>query len=163
MSILRICQWLEQTSWGTAIREARWLWPTIDTMHLFGIVMLVGATSAVDLRLLGVVMRQEPVSTLNHRLLPWAWVGFGIQIISGCLMFSSDAVQIYGNGPFRWKMVMLVLVALNFLVFHKWTSRGMERWDVHVAAPAAAKAFAALSLLLWVGIVTLGRWIAFVG
>ena len=162
MGILGVCQWLEQTSWATAIREGRWLWPTIETLHLFGIVVLVGATSALDLRLLGLVMRQEPVSKLEQRLLPWAWAGFGIQMISGGLMFSSEAVKIYGNGPFRWKMVMLVLVALNFLVFHKGASRGMERWDVHAEAPAAAKVFAALSLLLWLGIVTAGRWIAFV-
>jgi hypothetical protein len=67
----------------------------------------------------------------------------------------------YGSTPFRWKMLMLVLVALNFLVFHLGAYRGVERWDVNAEAPAAAKVFAVLSLLLWCGIVIAGRWIAF--
>ena len=58
--IFTICQWLEQTTVGTSIRESLWLFPIIETVHIFGIILLVGATSILDLRLMGLTFRDEP-------------------------------------------------------------------------------------------------------
>jgi hypothetical protein len=88
--IVRICEWLEQTSVGTSIRESLWLFPIIETVHIFGIILLVGATSILDLRLMGLTFRDEPVSKLAQRFLPWAWAGFLIQVVTGLLLFSSE-------------------------------------------------------------------------
>ena len=68
--IFAICQWLEQTAVGTSIRESLWLFPIIETVHIFGIILLVGATSILDLRLMGLTFRGEPVSKLARRFLP---------------------------------------------------------------------------------------------
>ena len=87
--IFAICQWLEQTTVGTSIRESLWLFPIIETVHIFGIILLVGATSILDLRLMGLTFRDEPVSKLAERFLPWAWAGFLIQVVTGLLLFSS--------------------------------------------------------------------------
>src|ERR1700680_2757691 len=95
--IFAICQWLEQTMVGTAVRESLWLFPMIETVHIFGIISLVGATSILDLRLMGLTFREEPVSKLATRFLPWAWAGFIIQVATGLLMFSSEATKMYVN------------------------------------------------------------------
>ena len=77
MSILfALCQWLEHSSMGTAVRESTWLFPTIETLHIFGIILLVGSTSILDLRLLGWAFREDSVSQLARRYLPWTWAGF---------------------------------------------------------------------------------------
>src|SRR6202035_5915626 len=100
-----IAQWLEQTSVGTAIRESLWLFPVIETVHIVGIISLVGGTSILDLRLMGLPFRDEPVTKLAKRFLPWAWFGFIVQVVTGLLMFSSEAVKMYGNWAFQIKML----------------------------------------------------------
>src|SRR6266481_1774749 len=90
-----ICHWLEQTSVGTAIREALWLFPVIETIHIFGIILLVGGTSILDLRLMGLTFREEPVTKLAKRFLPWAWAGFIIQVTTGLFMLAGEATKMY--------------------------------------------------------------------
>src|SRR5882672_2532360 len=79
--LLTLCKWLEQTSVGAGVRESLWLFPAIETVHLFGIILLVGSTVAFDLRLLGFALREHSVSRLASRLLPWAWIGFAVQVL----------------------------------------------------------------------------------
>ena len=96
--------WIDHTTIGTTIRQSAWLFPLIETFHLFGIVSLVASTSILDLRLLGTgPMRHWPVSKLTRRLLPWAWWGFAVQLVTGLLMTSSESVKNYHNHAFRLK------------------------------------------------------------
>jgi hypothetical protein len=160
--MIGLCKWLEQTSIGTAVRDSLWLFPTIETLHLFGIVLLVGSTSALDLRLLGLSLRNQSVSTVAARLLPWAWVGFVVQIVTGILLFSSEATKCYVNLAFRLKMLMILLAGVNAMVFH-WTAyRSVGKWDDAPSTPIGAKLAGSFSILLWFGIVAAGRWIAFI-
>ena len=115
--IFSICQWLEQTPVGTSIRESLWLFPIIETVHIFGIILLVGATSILDLRLMGLTFRDERVSKLAQRFLPWAWAGFIIQVITGLLLFSSEATKMYGNIGFDIKMLLIAVAGINALRF----------------------------------------------
>lgn len=161
MNMLAFCQWLENSSWATAIHQSLWLFPMLETAHLFGIVSLVGATSALDLRLMGLTMKGEPVSRIAARLLPWAWAGLTIQVVTGFCLFASEATRCLDNKAFRLKMVMLVLAGLNALVFHWTVYRRVASWDDAPATPLAAKFAGFCSILLWFGIVAAGRWIAF--
>jgi hypothetical protein len=161
MNILAFCQWLENSSWATAIHQSLWLFPMLETAHLFGIVSLVGATSALDLRLMGLTMKGEPVSKIAGMLLPWAWAGLTIQVLTGFCLFASEATRCFENKAFRIKMVMLVLAGLNALIFHQTVYRRVARWDDAPATPLAAKFAGCCSILLWFGIVAAGRWIAF--
>lgn len=154
--------WVDHTTIGTAIRQSPWLFPLIETFHLFGIVSLVASTSILDLRLLGTgPLRHWPVSKLTRRLLPWAWWGFAIQIVSGLLMTSSEAVKNYHNPAFRLKMLLILLAAANFWLFHSTSYKHVAEWDNNRRSPLAARFAAVLSLLLWFGIVAAGRYIAY--
>jgi len=155
------CQWLENSSWATAIHQSLWLFPMLETAHLFGIISLVGATSALDLRLIGLTMKGEPVSKIAGRLLPWAWAGLTIQVVTGFCLFASEATRCFDNKAFRIKMVMLVLAGLNALLFHQTVYRRVTTWDEAPATPLGAKFAGCCSILLWFGIVAAGRWIAF--
>jgi hypothetical protein len=161
-NMLSLCRWLEHTSVGTSVRESLWLFPTIETLHLFGIVLLVGSTSALDLRLLGLSMRGQSVSKLAARLLPWAGVGFAVQIVTGILLFSSEAAKCYINIAFRMKMLMILLAGVNAIVFHYTAYRSVGKWDDAARTPIGAKVAGTLSILFWFGIVAAGRWIAFI-
>ncbi len=159
--MLAFCKWLEQTTVGGGIRESLWLFPAIETLHLFGIVLLVGTSTVFDLRLLGWMKRRERVSEVWARLLPWAWAGFAAQVVTGALLFSSEAVKVYSNPAFRLKMLLLLLVGVNLLIFH-WTAyRKVAARDGGEAVPVGAKVAACVSILLWVGVVAAGRFIGF--
>jgi hypothetical protein len=161
MNMFAFCQWLENSSFATAIHQSLWLFPMLETAHLFGIVSLVGATSALDLRLIGLTMKGEPVSRIAGRLLPWAWAGLTIQVVTGFCLFASEATRCFENKAFRIKMVMLVLAGLNALIFHQTVYRRVTTWDEAPATPLGAKFAGCCSILLWFGIVAAGRWIAF--
>jgi hypothetical protein len=127
---------------------------------MFGIVVLVGATSILDLRLMGLMLRDEPVSRLAHATLRWAWISFTVMVVTGSLMFVAEATKCYNSAPFRLKMLMMVLAGVNALIFHSFAYRGVKWWELG-STPFAAKFAGALSLIFWFGIVGAGRWIAF--
>ena len=160
--IFAICQWLEQISIGTVIRESLWLFPVIETVHIFGIILLVGGTSILDLRLMGLTFRDEAVSKLARRFLPWAWAGFIIQVTTGLLMFSSEATKMYVNRAFQVKMLLIVAAGVNALVFHSLAYQSVGKWDKDPVAPMSARVAGLISILFWFGIVAMGRWIAYV-
>jgi len=160
--MLQLCQWLDQTSIGTAIRQSLWLFPALETIHLLGMAALVGTITVLDLRLLGWAARRQRVSDLAERLIPWAWIGFAVQIITGTLLFSSEAVKIYGNPAFRLKMLLLLLAGFQALIFQTVISPRLSAWDERSRLPLAAKITGAISILLWLSIVTAGRFIGFV-
>jgi hypothetical protein len=160
--ISAICVWLEQTGWGTTIRESLWLFPVIETVHIFGIILLVGATSILDLRLMGLSFRDESVSLLAGRFIPWALAGFIIQVVTGFLLFSSEATKMQGNLGFRIKMLLILIAGINALVFHSVAYKSVGKWDRDPVGPLSARAAGLISILLWFGIVAAGRWIAYV-
>jgi len=157
-----ICHWLEQTSVGTAIRESLWLFPVIETVHIFGIILLVGGTSILDLRLMGLTFREEPVTKLARRFLPWAWAGFIIQVTTGLLMFASEATKMYVNTAFQIKMLMILAAGVNAFVFHSLAYQSVGKWEKDPVAPLSARIAGLVSILFWFGIVAAGRWIAYV-
>ncbi|HUD63526.1 MAG TPA: DUF6644 family protein [Candidatus Sulfotelmatobacter sp.] len=162
LDLVPFCKWLEQSWVGGGVRESSWLFPVIETVHLLGMAALVGTVGVFDLRLLGWVMRGERVSELGARLLPWAWAGFVMQVITGVILFSSEAVKVYGNPAFRMKMLLILLAGVHALIFHWGVERDVAAWDVSAVLPAKAKAAGAISILLWIGIVAAGRFIGFV-
>ena len=159
--LFAICQWLENTTMGTAIRESSWLFPTIETGHLFGIISLVASTSILDLRLIGIAFREQSVSKLMNRCMAWAWVGFSLQVVTGFFLFSSEATKMYGSLVFQIKMLLIVLAGLNGLAFHFLAYRKVAAWDNSPVTPVSAKFAGCFSILLWFGIVAAGRWISY--
>jgi hypothetical protein len=160
--MLPLCRWLEQTSLGAGVRESLWLFPVIETLHLLGMAALVGTAAVFDLRLLGLVMRRERVSELAGRLLPWSWAAFAVQVVTGTLLFMSEAVKVYANPAFRVKMLLIFLAGVHALIFHWTVYRDVATWDDSGVLPAEAKVAGFVSILLWLGIVAAGRFIGFV-
>src|SRR5665213_621425 len=156
VDLLAWCQSLENTPMSAAIRDSIWLFPAIETLHLIGIVALVGSTSILDLRLLGWTFKKTSVAKLTHQALPWAWTGFLSQLITGFFMFASEASRVYVNPAFRLKMLMIVAAGINALIFHM-TTRTRVADPEDRSTPLGAKLAGLSSILLWFGIVIAGR------
>lgn len=151
---------LENSSLASAMRYSLWLYPIVQILHISGFVLLVGAVAMFDLRLLG-FRSSTSVRALNRSLLPWAWVALLWIVPSGVAMFSAHAAEVAENPAFRVKLVLLVAAGVNAALFHNGVFRSVSTWDQHVSTPGAAKASAALSLLIWLGVITCGRLIAY--
>ncbi len=128
---------------------------------MLGITLLVGTIAILDLRLLGFILKKERVSQVARQILPLTWSGFAIMALSGALLFWADAAKNYLNSAFRVKVLLLILVGLNPLLFHLSIYRRVERWDLAPVTPIQARITAFLSLTLWGGIIIAGRAIAY--
>ena len=155
------CQWLEKTPLGAFIAQSTWAFPTVESIHVFALVVVVGTIAIVDLRLLGVASLNRAVSKLSDDVLPITWTFFVLAAVTGGLMFSSKATHYLDNWPFRIKMILLALAGANMLIFHFKTYASVAQWDADARAPSAARLAGALSLAFWIGVVVFGRWIGF--
>jgi hypothetical protein len=154
-------QWLEATSLATTIRENDFLFPSIESLHVLAITLVVGSIAIVDLRLLGLASLDRAVNLLTREVLPYTWGAFAVGAITGALLFSSNAKAYAHNFFFQGKMILLVLAGINMLIFHLFAGREVERWSKAARPPVPAKIAGAVSLMLWVAVVGFGRWIGF--
>jgi hypothetical protein len=152
--------WLETTRLAAVMREALWLYPIVEIVHILGFVVLVGAAVMFDLRLLG-LSRSLPASGMARHHLPWARAALLLVVPSGLLMFMAHATEFAANPAFQVKLVLLALAGLNALAFHRGTYRSVDRWERGAVTPLAARTAAVISLLLWVGVIAAGRLLAY--
>ena len=152
---------LQEGSFASAMRDSIWLYPLVETIHIFGFAILVGSIVMFDLRVLGISKRIS-VRLLARHLLPWSLAALLLIVPTGTLMFASDAVELVGNRAFVSKMMLLMLAATNAAAFHVGSFRKVERWDEDTAAPPGARLHALASILIWAGVITCGRMIAYV-
>lgn len=154
MDLLPLFQWFEATNIGTVIRESIWLFPVIQCGHLLALAMLGGSVLVVDLRLLGLGLRDQPVDSLARKVHPWL-IGSLVTIIgTGILMFLSEAQKCFYSPPFWYKMTLLVAATLFTLTLRRRVLAGS-------GGPIRQRLTAAASLALWFGVAFSGRWIAF--
>jgi hypothetical protein len=152
--------WLESTAAAVAMRQWLWLYPIVEIIHIVGFVVLVGSAFMFDLRLLG-LSPTLPVSRMARHLLPWARASLLLVVPTGTLMFVAHAGEFASNPAFQLKLALIAAAFLNAGVFHRFPFRSVNGWDVTAAAPAAARAAAVLSLLLWTGVLACGRLLAY--
>jgi hypothetical protein len=151
--------WLENTGVANAIRTIPWLYPTFETGHYIGLSLLVGGIMLIDLRVLGFA-RALPLDSMIG-LLPFVWVGFLINVLTGTMLFIYGATSFGTNGAFLLKMAFMVLAGLNALAFDLSVRRSGDSWVAADRPPSLVKGFATLSLVFWICVVTTGRWMAY--
>ena len=163
MTLYHLCELIEKTTLGSAIRNSDWLFPAIESVHVLGIIVLVGSTGLFDMRLLNAgFLRHERASNVAKQVMPWVWGSFAVMFVTGVLMFSSEATRCYQSWFFRLKLILLVLAGLNAFIFQFGAYRGIANWDESGAkVPGGARLAAWASLALWVFIVFAGRGIAY--
>lgn len=142
---------------ATTLRMSRWLYAAVNTSHVLGIALLVGAILPLDLRLMG-VWSSVPRIALVRVLVPVAAAGLGIAVVAGALLFSARAPEYAALGVFRIKLALVLLGGGSALALHLAHGFTLE------TAPSARLARAgALSMTCWLGALIAGRMIAFSG
>lgn len=146
---------------AVAMRKSLWMYPIVEITHIVGFVTLVGSIAVLDLRLLG-LSRTVSVVALSRHVVPWSFGALLLILPTGLLMFTAHATDFVSNDAFLAKMTLLMVAGANALWFRVGPYQGVREWDVLAMPPLAARASAALSLLLWVSIISCGRLLAYV-
>jgi hypothetical protein len=161
MSLFGWCQWLEHTPLALAIAESDWLFPLIEGSHILALPLSVGMIVIFDLRLLGLAFPEGSASTIATEMLRWSKAGFAVMFITGVLLFMTHAGKAYGNVFFRAKLMFLLLLGINALVYQTIFYPKMTEWDVARKTPVGARLCAGLSLIVWIGVIICGRTMAY--
>ena len=143
------------------VRSWPWAYPILETVHVVGLGLLFGGIFAFDLRLLG-MHPDIPVKSMARHILPWVWLGFSINAMSGLLLFVSDAVKFGTNTSFLIKLSLIAAAGLNMAWFHWRIFPDADKWTQGVGTSAAAKRTALVSIVIWLCVIAAGRMIAYV-
>jgi len=154
-SIYPFFVWCERTWVCKEITVHESLFPALETIHLFGLVLLLGTVLILSLRLLGLLMPHQPIPELARALRRYTALGLAIMLPSGVLMFVATAIRCYGNTSFWVKMCFLAAaLAFHFTYFQK---------TLHAGNSQNARLAACGALFLWFGVGAAGRSIGFFG
>ena len=135
-----------------AIASSPWLYPVLESLHIFGVALLLGNLVLIELRVWG-HGSTLPAKALARLALPLALCGFGLLALSGLTMFAAAPAELLANRVFVVKMGLVMLAGLNAAAFH--ARDGLGRLD------GWARLQTLLSLGLWLAAMICGRWIAY--
>lgn len=134
-------------------------YPLVESLHVAGVAFLVGAIIFVDMRLVGFHRSGNPVRAAS-RILPLAWLGSVVAVVTGVILFAPQASRYVVNPAFLIKFGLMFAAGLNMAVFHFGVWPSVASWD-DTATPVAAKASGILSAVFWLGVVFFGRLVPF--
>jgi len=157
MSVLTLFTWFQNSWIGEGIRESRWLFPAIESVHLLGLAVIGGSVLAVNLSLLGLGLGRRSAARLWRDCWPWFLGSLAMMLGSGFLLFISEAVKLYYHEAFWVKMSALLLS----LVFTATVERRTALADPDQVTLLRSRAVGLVSLLLWFLVGAAGRWIGF--
>jgi hypothetical protein len=144
-------EWIERSPVGEWMRSSGVIFPIVESIHLIGMALFVGTLLLIDMGLLGLAMRRQPVSQVAAALAPFTWCGFGLLVLTGPFMFSAQAAKWHDN-PVFWIKIILLITAIVFQL--------SVRRKINSGQPA--KMIGAISLILWVSIALSGKIMEYV-
>jgi hypothetical protein len=137
--------WLAQ-----AMKYSTWLYPTVETVHIWGVGMLFGSVVLMDLRVLGLGKALD-YSALSRLGIAVSLLGFSLAVLTGSMLFITHAADLIASRLFILKMCLIFLLITNAALLR-----------MRVVINAATKAQAVISLVGWASVIGLGRWLAYV-
>ena len=151
--------WITAAYLQSLVTDHTWLWPSFEALHFIGLWLLFGIVLLVNLRMLG-LMKAASFSSL-HRMLPWAVLGLGINVVTGMMWVIATPEQYMTNVSFFWKIGFLLLAGINLL----YVTAFDEPWQVGAGEEASwgNKAIAFSAIASWVCVMYFGRMLPFLG
>ena len=156
---MNLWTWLESTALALWVAESEFAYPLLLALHIFGLALAVGIRTIIDMSILGTFPEIRPV--MLRKLFPIVWIALALNMISGLMLFISQATLLVNNLPFLTKISLIILqVILTAYVFQ---NINIHSHDLKHRSPIRIRLLAMGSLVLWLGIIIAGRLIAYVG
>jgi hypothetical protein len=155
-----LMEWIQSTSLAVFIHQTKWVFTTIEVIHVVAISLVISSIAIVDLRLLGIASTRRPFTQLARDVLPLTWAAFLLAAATGSLLFISQAAAYFMTTTFWIKMSIMALAGINMLIFEFITVRGVQEWDTELT-PLPARLAGGISITCWLLIFVFGRWTGF--
>lgn len=152
--------WVQSLGIFTAVRESEVAYPAFLSTHLACIALFGGLILVGNLRLLGLILRDRSIGDVMTAFRPWKQFGFVLMITMGILLGGSKAAEYLTNPYFQIKLLLLLLVGVHGLAFRRSVYRN-PALAAGTATPSRAKLAGIVSIVLWLGVISMGRWIAY--
>jgi len=149
--------WIENTRLGHGIRESKWTFTLSEVAHLLGLTVLLGTVLLLALRLFGFILQKKSVASIARELMSLSIGALVVTLLTGTLLFTSEATKCWANIAFRYKMLFLFLA----LLFQFTGLRKVVRAEDQRFSPLTRKVAAFVAIFLWLGVAVAGRAIAF--
>jgi uncharacterized membrane protein len=158
-------EWLGATAVSQTIQKVPWIIPTVQTVHILALSIVLASMAMFDLRLLGLAAKHNSIASLSRRFMPWLWCALIVLAASGCILIVGEPKRALGNVFFQLKMCMLATAIVLTLGFQAILKRDLAAGSADLAPShfTAAKITGLASLVLWLGIAVAGRLIAYAG
>ena len=138
--------WMQATEVARTVRESLLLTGALSAVHLLGFTLVTGGALVANLRLLGVLLADQPVLAVTRPAGRGVAVGLAISLATGLLLFAPRAPEASVNGIFQMKMLLLGMATVfHFTIHRSATTRAY-------VAPATLRTIGATGLLLWTGV-----------
>jgi hypothetical protein len=155
--------WLTHIGLQAFVDHYAWIVPTCQSLHFVGLALLMSGIALFDLRTLG-IGKGLRLAPLFGKLVPLAMIGFGINLVTGLLLFAGAPYMFGHNLAFGYKMLFIALAGVNALLYPiTGVQRKVEALGPNDDAPVSAKIICGTSLFLWVGVMFWGRMLPFIG
>ncbi|GGY71710.1 hypothetical protein GCM10011613_15710 [Cellvibrio zantedeschiae] len=156
-----LLQTMYESSLGTALSESLYVYPLVEGTHLLSLALSFGLILFTDLRLIGVFLRDVPVSQVLQQLRPILLIGFALTFASGILLTFAAGPGLLATPLFPLKVLFIFLAGLNALWFEIKFGRTVTQWGSELVFPTGAKIAGWISLISWTTVVILGRLIPY--
>ncbi len=161
-SMHSVSDWLAQTTMSGAIADRFWAVPVLQSIHILAIGIVMSSIALLDLRLAGLLGREQSMRDLTHRFYPWIWGALGVLVCTGLLQIMAEPARELLNWIF-WTKMGLIVGAVLFTAPVRRLLEDCRFRDLPAGKRAIVRSCALLSLLLWVMVLVCGRWIAYAG
>lgn len=158
MTLLALCEWMQGSWLGQTVHTSRWLFPVLESAHLLALSLLGGTLLLVDLRLLGLLLPDQPIASLARGVRPWCARSLAAMAMTGVPLLFSEAVKC-SRIPAFW----VKLAALPFALAFLYAVRDPVALDERTVTGTRTRWVAVSSIALWFTVAAAGRWIGFSG
>jgi len=153
-------QYLQDSAYADWVREG-WGWALALTVHAFGNATVVGLIFIIGLRLFG-FFRTIPLNSIRA-FFPFIWVGVACQVLSGATLWLTKPVRYVTDGVFDVKFSLVVIGVILTIFYQRYLRREMPSWEASGTIPISGMRFAALTCVVWAGVLIMGRLTAYLG
>ena len=160
-SLHDFCKWLSETPLSLLIQNVSWIIPTVQSIHILCVAIVFSSALMLDLRLLSVIGRQAPVAEYGARFLRWIWFTLIVLLATGTILIIAEPARSLQNPSFQIKMVLLILAMVATGIVQRRLAADPGYWESTAGRRTRGRVIAVVSLMLWVGIIFAGRWIAY--
>ena len=162
MTIQNFSDWLASTALSEAIQNVTWVIPTVQTIHILSISVVMSSVLVVYLRVMGLLGRSQSVEQVMHRFLPWVWYTLVVLLFTGIILIIGEPGRSLQNGASILTMSLLIAVVIITFFFQLAARGNATFWESNRTRRTLGRVVASISLLMWVAIVCAGRMIAYV-